>query len=408
MISFNFVKFLLQIGLLFIQPVASFENHASLSKRKFHNLNIAKRHQVFYMSTGKLPMATSIFEVVGNELGRTFDIIIHAPIKRKAILLAHPVLVVILCLLASSKLGRSFGKGINQIFSVILRTMSRKSQKACALAVAFAKAKLVDKNLRTEESKQEETVKESVSDIRIKNKQGSVYTTDLKVKAKREEDNIASAAIRLKIAEVEAREIAYSQAQRLKKELAQKASLAKAQAIEVEDNRVMRIAGNSREMDCFRKLHDISFRRWNVEQTMASAKNLQVVDKHPVNLMDTNINGVLKQNHVGEAILSDSEVIGAKEKEVNAAAALAKEKEVKNVAEKIVAAKVEEALRLTLKAAAEQAAKDVQVAYARLLKEKAAALKVLEDTDLYITQFIHSKIITLRQRRLNSLSLFID
>ena len=407
MISFNFVKFLLQIGLLFIQPVASFENHASLSKRKFHNLNIAKRHQVFYMSTGKLPMAASIFEVVGNELGRTFDIIIHAPIKRKAILLAHPVLVVILCLLASSKLGRSFGKGINQIFTVILRTMSKKSQNACALAVAFAKAKLVDKNLRTEESKQEETVKASVSDVRTKNNQGSVYTTDLKVKAKREEDKAASAAIRLKIAEVEAREIAYSQAQRLKKELAQKASLAKAQAIEVEDNRVMRIAGNSREMDSFRKLHDISFRRWNVEQTIASAKKLQVVDKHHVNLLDTNYNGVPKQN-LGEAILSGAEIIGAKEKEVEAAAAAAKEKEVKNVAEKIVAAKVEEALRLTLKAAAEQAAKDAQLAYARQLKEKVAALKVLEDTDLYITLVIHSKIITLHQTRLNSSSLFID
>ena len=407
MLSFNFVKMLLQIGFLFIQLVASFENHASLRKRKFHNLNIAKRHQVFCMSTGKLPMASSIFKVVGNELGRTFDIIIHAPIKRKAILLAHPVLVVILCLLASSKLGRSFGKGINQIFTVILRTMSKKSQNACALAVAFAKAKLVDKNLRTEESKQEETVKASVSDVRTKNNQGSVYTTDLKVKAKREEDKAASAAIRLKIAEVEAREIAYSQAQRLKKELAQKASLAKAQAIEVEDNRVMRIAGNSREMDSFRKLHDISFRRWNVEQTIASAKKLQVVDKHHVNLLDTNYNGVPKQN-LGEAILSGAEIIGAKEKEVEAAAAAAKEKEVKNVAEKIVAAKVEEALRLTLKAAAEQAAKDAQLAYARQLKEKVAALKVLEDTDLYITLVIHSKIITLHQTRLNSSSLFID
>ena len=389
----NFVSFLLQICLLFFQSVASFDNHANLCKRKFHNLEIAKRHQVFSMSIGRMPVATSIFEVVGNELGRTFDIICHAPVKRKAILLAHPVLIMILCLLASSKFGRSFGKGITEIFSTILRTMSRKSRSVCALAVAFAKAKLVDKNLRAEESIQEETHKASARDIRISLNQGSVYTSDLKVKSKREEDKAASAAIKLKIAEVEAREIAYSQAQKLKKELAQKASLAKAQAIEVEDNRVMRIAGNSREMDSFRKVHDISFRRWNIEQTMASVNKLQAVDKNDADLMNTMLHEEPKQKH---AISSDAQLLEAKEIEEKIAATLAKEEEVKNVAEKIMAAKVEEALRLTLKAASEQAAKDAQVAYARQVKEKAAAIKVLEDIELSIAEVICPKSITLR------------
>ena len=345
------------------------------------------------MSIGRMPVATSIFEVVGNELGRTFDIICHAPVKRKAILLAHPVLIMILCLLASSKFGRSFGKGITEIISTILRTMSRKSQSVCALAVAFAKAKLVDKNLRAEESIQEETHKASARDIRISLNQGSVYTNDLKVKSKREEDKAASAAIKLKIAEVEAREIAYSQAQKLKKELAQKASLAKAQAIEVEDNRVMRIAGNSREMDSFRKVHDISFRRWNIEQTMASVNKLQAVDKNDADLMNTMLHEEPKQKH---AISSDAQLLEAKEIEEKIAATLAKEEEVKNVAEKIMAAKVEEALRLTLKAASEQAAKDAQVAYARQVKEKAAAIKVLEDIELSIAEVICPKSITLR------------
>lgn len=376
MLSFYAVFFAIQMGFLSLQLVASFDNHASCSEGRFHNLNLARQRLVPSMSIGKLPIASSILSTVGNEVERAFSIICHAPVKRKAILLAHPVLVVMLCLLANSKFGRSFGDSLTRTLLKMLRLISLRSRNACALAVAFAKAKVVKSNFEAGDIEKEKTMKAPQVNISMDNK--SSYTTDLKIKIKKDEDKAASAAIKRKIAEVEAREIAYSQAQKLKKESAQKAGLAKARAIEAEDNRLMRIDKNSREMDSFRKVHDISFRRWKAEQTLPRASkmelgNVQLSAVHdtltPIDTSKMHLEHSLDQELATQTAVSGVRHIGGKEEEVKMITAA----EAEYGAEK---SKIEESLRLIAKAAAEQTAKEAQVAYAKQVKEKAAAVKV--------------------------------
>jgi hypothetical protein len=71
--------------------------------------------------------------------------------------------------------------------------------------------------------------------------------------------------------------LAYLRAQKLKEELAYKASIAKAKATEIEEIRVLRISKVVKEMGHFRKGHDVNFRRWNAKYTIVETVEDEVV-----------------------------------------------------------------------------------------------------------------------------------
>lgn len=210
-----------------------------------------------------------------------------------------------------------------------LKSSATKIPKSSAFANSLAKGKPADK--------------------KPKGGEGNSFRTaaDPLLFAEKEQNRAASAAIAAKLADLEAQEIAYMKAQKLKREAAMRAVTAKAKAIEIERSRVMSISKVVRVYDEFRGKHDQDFRRWKNQEKQREAE-AQIADEQKI------AGEALQRQHIMTAnLIEDARKSSVKEDEVNRSAA---------------------------KAAADKVIKDGQVAYAAQVKEKAdkaARIKVI-------------------------------
>ena len=370
MMSSSYLKCVIKISLVLIHLAAGFNNIICHGQRKSSGLQLSTHISMSAAAVNKLPIATSIMKSVGNEFGRTLSILCNASIERKAVVFAHPLMVVLLCLIAGSKFGRNLTKSITGTIINFRKSMTKNGEKASALALSFAKAKLVTSTTTLVDNRTK--IVKKVAAIINSEKRAIIAPENAvssKLKSKRTEDLAATAAIKLSIANVESLEIAYAQAQKLKRETAKKESLAKAQAIEVEATRVTRISKCTREMDDFRKIHDIQYRRWTREQSpsfkisVEAGSSSQV--EHAAQIVEKQVIHELPAPVVSNILLAEIAAVKVAEQ-----IAAAKMGEMRKAAD-ILVERAEEAKRQVAKAAVEKANKDAEIAYAAQLRLKA-------------------------------------
>ena len=90
--------------------------------------------------------AKSAMSTVSSELGRTVNIILDASIQRKLVVIAHPLIVFLLYLIATSKFTKNAANSIAENFRKLIDavkakfTKSQRSQRESVLAVSLAKS----------------------------------------------------------------------------------------------------------------------------------------------------------------------------------------------------------------------------------------------------------------------------
>lgn len=90
-----------------------------------------------------LTPAKSALSTIKSELGRAVSIILDASIQRKLVVIAHPLVIFLLYLIATSKLTKNAAKSVAQTFRKLVDAMkskSKKSQKESVLAVSLARS----------------------------------------------------------------------------------------------------------------------------------------------------------------------------------------------------------------------------------------------------------------------------
>jgi hypothetical protein len=332
MVSSIFVSTVVQVYLLSLNFVVAFHTPTShLRRGGFSRLN-----SFVTAKAETLQLKPSLLSSVWNEMGRTINIIFNAPLERKIVVLAHPLIIFLLYLLATSKLTKSVGQFFSEFISNAVSSIKSsmvKSPKTSAFADSLAKGKPDDRKPHGGEGKP------------------SRSAADTSLFAEKELSQAASTAMAAKIADLEAREIAYMKAQKLKREAAMRAANDKAKAIEIERRRVMSISKVVRVYDEFRDKHDPNFRRWK-NQSVAD-KQLEVETKiaEEQKLADE---ALQRQQVFTATLVEDARKLSVKEEDENRSAA---------------------------KAAADKVVKDGQTAYAAQVKEKAdkaARIKVID------------------------------
>lgn len=312
------------------------------------------------------------------EFSRAVEIIVNAPLQRKIVALAHPLAILLLYLLLSSKFMRNFGEAASRSFASFSSSISssiKKFQKESILATSLSRAKIQDQSSETIGTVESGSVVASTSTVEATVKSTIVAFADTNLVAKavvttkyfpvKKEIISPSAAIISKIADIEAQEKAYMKAQKLKRETAMKASNAKAQAFEAEQIRVERIAKASREADEFRIKHDIEFRRWDKEQNGADSDILRLEQE-----VERATQEILSEKLAAQALQILTEKLAAEELQKKAILSI-------HIEDAISRAAMEQEMdRLAVKAAVDKAVKDAEAAYALRIKEKAALLKV--------------------------------
>lgn len=328
--------------------------------------------------SSEIGLKKDLFLSLRLEFCRALETIVNAPLQRKIVVLAHPLAILLLYLLFTSKLLKNCGEIASRSFASIASSMSssiKKFQKDSVLAISLAKAKIQDQSTQTvgtvDSVSPVTAVSAAVSAVKPSTV-GSADTTNtvaatatLPTPVKKEIIS-PSAAIISKIADIEAQEKAYMKAQKLKRETAMKASLAKAQAFEAEQLRVERIAKASREADEFRVKHDIEFRRWDKEQYGSESDSILRLEKE----VEKATQDILNEKLAAEALKIANEKLAADERQKTLLMSIV----VEDVNSR--AAMEQEMDRLAVKAAVDKAVKDAEAAYALQIKEKAALLKV--------------------------------
>lgn len=370
----------LQIYLLSIHSASAFQCRVSqLGYRGLSRLNA-----VAPIVSSEIGLKKDVFLSLRLEFGRAVEMLVNAPLQRKIFVLAHPLAILLLYLLFTSKLLKNCGEIASRSFASIASSMSssiKKFQKESVLATSLAKGKIQDQSSQgtgTVESVSPVTAVSAVSAVVSAGKSSTVGSIDTNLISKtvaatttlptpvKKEIISPSAAIISKIADIEAQEKAYMKAQKLKRETAMKASLAKAQAFEAEQLRVERIAKASREADEFRVKHDIEFRRWDKEQYGSESENIERLAKE----VEKATQDILNEKLAAEALKVANEKLAADERQKNLLMSIV----VEDVNSR--AAVEQEMDRLAVKAAVDKAVKDAEAAYALQIKEKAALLKV--------------------------------
>lgn len=313
------------------------------------------------------------------EFSRAVEIIVNAPLQRKIVALAHPLAILLLYLLLSSKFMRNFGEAASRSFTSFTSSISssiKKFQKESILATSLSRAKIQDQSSEAIGTVESGSVMAAISPVAATVKSTIVASADTNLVASaittttysapvKKEIISPSAAIISKIADIEAQEKAYMKAQKLKRETAMKASNAKAQAFEAEQIRVERIAKASREADEFRIKHDIEFRRWDKEQNGADSDILRLEQE-----VERATQEILNEKLAAQALQILTEKLAAEELQKKAILSI-------HVEDAISRAAMEQEMdRLAVKAAVDKAVKDAEAAYALRIKEKAALLKV--------------------------------
>ena len=366
-----------QIYLLSIHTASAFQCRVSqVGYRGLSRLNA-----VTPIISSKIGPTKDLFLPLRLEFGRAVEMLVNAPLHRKIVVLAHPVAILLLYLLFTSKLLKNCGEIASRSFASIASSVSssiKKFQKESVLAISLAKAKIQDQNSQTTGTVESVPPVTAVSAVVPAGKFSIVGSADTNLIANtvaatttlptpvKKEIISPSAAIIAKIADIEAQEKAYMKAQKLKRETAMKASLAKAQAFEAEQLRVERIAKASREADEFRVKHDIEFRRWDKEQNGSEAENILRLEKE----VEKATQDILNEKLAAEALKISNEKLAADERQKNLLMSIV----VEDVNSR--AAMEQEMDRLAVKAAVDKAVKDAEAAYALQIKEKAALLKV--------------------------------
>ena len=90
-----------------------------------------------------LSPAKSAMSTVRSELGRTLNIMLDASIQRKLVVIAHPLIMFLLYLIATSKLTKNAANSISQNFRKLIdlvKSKFKKSQRDSVLAVSLAKS----------------------------------------------------------------------------------------------------------------------------------------------------------------------------------------------------------------------------------------------------------------------------
>jgi hypothetical protein len=335
MVSSIFVSVVVQVYLLSFNLVVAFHTPTThLSRGSFSRLN-----SFVTAKAETMQLKPSFLSSVRNEMGRTINIIFNAPLERKIVVLAHPLIIFLLYLLATSKLTKSVGRFFSECISNVVSSIKSsmvKSPKTSAFANSLAKGKPEDRKPNGGEGKLSRSAADTI------------------LFAEKDLSQAASTAMAAKIADLEAREIAYMKAQKLKREAAMRAANDKAKAIEIERSRVMSISKVVRVYDEFRDKHDPNFRRW---------KNQSVADKQLEEEAQIEAQIAIEQKLAGEAlqrqhIMTANLVEDARKSSV----------------------KEEDENRSAAKAAADKVVKDGQLAYAAQVKEKAdkaARIKVI-------------------------------
>ena len=314
------------------------------------------------------------------ELSRAVEIIVNAPLQRKIVALAHPLAILLLYLLLSSKFMRNFGEAASRSFTSFTSSVSssiKKFQKESILATSLSRAKIQEQSTGTVETVESGSVVAATSPVVATVKSTVVAFADTNLVANaiatttysapvKKEIISPSAAIISKIADIEAQEKEYMKAQKLKRETAMKASNAKAQAFEAEQIRVERIAKASREADEFRIKHDIEFRRWDKEQNGVADSDILRLEQE----VERATQEILNEKLAAQALQILTEKLAAEELQRKAILSV-------HVEDAISRAAMEQEMdRLAVKAAVDKAVKDAEAAYALRIKEKAALLKV--------------------------------
>lgn len=340
MVSSSFFSIVIQIYLLSFNFVVAFHTPTTyLSRGGFSRLN-----SFVSAKAEAIQLKPSFLSSVRDEIGRTINIIFNAPLERKIVVLAHPLIIFLLYLLATSKMTKNVGQFFSDCISNAVSSIKSsmvKSPKTSAFADSLAKGKTDDRKPKGGEGKP----------IRS--------AADTALFAEKELSRAASAAMAAKLADLEAKEIAYMKAQKLKREAAMRAANDKAKAIEIERSRVMSISKVVRVYDEFRSKHDPNFRRW---------KNQPSADK-------------LREE---EALIADEQKLAGEElqRQYILTANLIEDARKSSVKE-------ENENRSAAKAAADKVVKDGQLAYAAQVKEKAdkAARIKVNNISEHITGF---------------------
>ena len=345
---------------------------------------LSRLNAVAPIVSSEIGLKKDVFLSLRLEFGRAVEMLVNAPLQRKIFVLAHPLAILLLYLLFTSKLLKNCGEIASRSFASIASSMSssiKKFQKESVLATSLAKGKIQDQSSQgtgTVESVSPVTAVSAVSAVVSTGKSSTIGSIDTNLISKtvaatttlptpvKKEIISPSAAIISKIADIEAQEKAYMKAQKLKRETAMKASLAKAQAFEAEQLRVERIAKASREADEFRVKHDIEFRRWDKEQYGSESENIERLAKE----VEKATQDILNEKLAAEALKVANEKLAADERQKNLLMSIV----VEDVNSR--AAVEQEMDRLAVKAAVDKAVKDAEAAYALQIKEKAALLKV--------------------------------
>lgn len=90
-----------------------------------------------------LAPAKSALLTIKSELGRAVSIILDASIQRKLVVIAHPLVMFLLYLIATSKLTKNAANSVAQIFRKLIdavKSKSKKSEKESVLAASLAKS----------------------------------------------------------------------------------------------------------------------------------------------------------------------------------------------------------------------------------------------------------------------------
>lgn len=322
MASLIFVSIFVQVYLLSFHFVAGFHTPTThLNRGGFSRLNSFVTANVVTLQPNP-----SFFSSIRNELGRTINIIFNATLERKIVVLAHPLIIFLLYLLATSKLSKNVGRFFLERISKLVSTVKSS----------------MDQSPKTS-AKTNSSAKEKPEDRKPEEGEGLSFrpAAAAPLSVEKELSPSSSNAMAAKIAELEAREIAYMKAQKSRREAAMRAANDKAKAIEIERSRVMSISRSVRIYDEFRNKHDPNFRRWKNQQGADKKREVEMQTVKEQNLAEE----ALQRQHILAANLIDD-------------------------ARKL-SLKVEDENRSAAKAAAEKFVKDGQLAYGAQVKDKA-------------------------------------